>query len=630
METGKRREDVRRRNGGRSERFSRFDVRNSRSAISSRARVTLAFAGLLGIAAFPVYNEARAERAGGASLIPADYRKAQSGGLVSFLLQSDATEEQTENLRERKPATPQLSAQDGTNIRINDPSLDTPERTTQSETTLALLGSTICAGYVDSGGGVLVGLSGFSRSADLGITWEDRGSIPQLSDPVLAVHYATGTFYYGQIAGVGSGIGIGVSRSMDDCQTFPVGANASPSTRFPDMEDKPWIAVDNRRGESDGNVYVCWTRFINGAAGEANTSDLRFSRSTDGGVTFEHEQTISPPSDFFPFGCHIDVGPNGEVYVVWADRGTDHIFFRRSFDGGSTWHDPTRINTRLVRHPGVDRIRECEAGQFRPTLNGDIRMLAQAWMAVDTTGGPFAGNIYVVWASDPLGPIDNSDVYFSYSEDGGDTWEPEVRIAGGTLTDQFEPFVEIGGKGAVAISWYDRRNDPGRNFLIDVYGTFSRDGGNSLDEIERLTDESFPVPPLTGQPSGTGNFDPGRAACYMGEYIAVAAGDESFFYAWGDNRSTLVTSSYPNGRPDPDVYFAQRAIPPIVAPPGFCPGDCNRDALVTVDELITAVRIALGEAAVDTCLDADLNGDGIVTVDELVTAVNAALLGCRS
>jgi hypothetical protein len=59
-----------------------------------------------------------------------------------------------------------------------------------------------------------------------------------------------------------------------------------------------------------------------------------------------------------------------------------------------------------------------------------------------------------------------------------------------------------------------------------------------------------------------------------------------------------------------------------------CPGDCNADREVTVDEIVTAVTLALGELNVDACRNADTSGDLQVTVDELLAAVTAALEGC--
>jgi cytochrome c peroxidase len=60
----------------------------------------------------------------------------------------------------------------------------------------------------------------------------------------------------------------------------------------------------------------------------------------------------------------------------------------------------------------------------------------------------------------------------------------------------------------------------------------------------------------------------------------------------------------------------------------FCHGDCSYDGEVTVDELITAVNIALGTAPLAGCVVGDVNGDGEVTIDELLGAVNNTLAGC--
>lgn len=60
-----------------------------------------------------------------------------------------------------------------------------------------------------------------------------------------------------------------------------------------------------------------------------------------------------------------------------------------------------------------------------------------------------------------------------------------------------------------------------------------------------------------------------------------------------------------------------------------CTCDCTADLLVTVDELLKAVNIALGTAAVDVCLAADRDGNSAVTIDEILAGVTAALNGCE-
>lgn len=62
--------------------------------------------------------------------------------------------------------------------------------------------------------------------------------------------------------------------------------------------------------------------------------------------------------------------------------------------------------------------------------------------------------------------------------------------------------------------------------------------------------------------------------------------------------------------------------------PYLCRGDCNHDGAVTVNELVAAMSIALGNATASWCSVADVDGDGVVTIDELVKAVIGAVRGC--
>jgi hypothetical protein len=57
-------------------------------------------------------------------------------------------------------------------------------------------------------------------------------------------------------------------------------------------------------------------------------------------------------------------------------------------------------------------------------------------------------------------------------------------------------------------------------------------------------------------------------------------------------------------------------------------GDCNGNHVVTVDELVRGVNIALGNLPLAQCLPFDPNGDGGVGIAELVQGVNNALRGC--
>lgn len=84
------------------------------------------------------------------------------------------------------------------------------------------------------------------------------------------------------------------------------------------------------------------------------------------------------------------------------------------------------------------------------------------------------------------------------------------------------------------------------------------------------------------------------------------------------------------------VYVADQEVPGsyglwvtrLDAGPAACPGDCNGDAGVTIDEVIVGVRIAVGIEPISSCATLDADASGSVTVDELVAAVQRVLVGC--
>jgi Ca2+-binding RTX toxin-like protein len=461
----------------------------------------------------------------------------------------------------------QVAAFAGVDVRVNDPTTDNVagDNTTQSETSLVVgPNGEICAGFNDFGPN---GLSGFARSTNFGATWTDLGGLNESGDPVLAYHEASDTYFYASLGNTR----IRVNRSTDGCQSFGAAVNASQNIAGTTLADKPWIAIDNNGGANDGNVYLCFTRFFGGG------SELRVMRSTDGGNTYVNEQILGA-NGTAPFGCNVQVGSDGGVNVTWARRDTDDIVFARSTDAGVSYGAQVTVNTAATREPGTDTIVAC-GGQNRPTLTGNIRMLHQAWMATDTSGGPNDGNLYIVWASDPAGTPDNSDVFFSRSTDDGASWSAMAQLGGGGgATDQFEPNVAVNDVGDVAVVWYDRRNDAANNLNIDVYTAFSSDGGATFQPIIRVTDVSFGVPPLNP------NFNPGAAQCYMGEYIAIDGAGTRFYYMWGDNRSTVTNTNFPAGRPDPDIFFDVLNGPtPPACPAGLVPtivGTAGNDMLV--------------------------------------------------
>ena len=71
-----------------------------------------------------------------------------------------------------------------------------------------------------------------------------------------------------------------------------------------------------------------------------------------------------------------------------------------------------------------------------------------------------------------------------------------------------------------------------------------------------------------------------------------------------------------------------RVVGDTVIIEGRCAGDCNGDNSVTINEIISCVRIALGNDPLSNCLACDGNNDGMVTIPDLISAVRNLLNGC--
>ncbi len=508
------------------------------------------------------------------SLVPASFcwlldspmREFLSGSGESALLAVCTPQAMPSLSLQNAPAQTSPYTYSATTIRVNDPSTDKPEQTTQSETTIALYGDTVLVAFVDTGQYLpatvgVSSLSGYARSDDGGRTFTDLGRVPPssrslgYSDPSLAVD-GQGNFYFSNIQFVPAQRStqsfLGVAKSLDGGQTFSepvlIGGTGPPDVHF---QDKELIAVDNTGGRFDGNVYMAWTEFASG-------SQILFVRSTDGGRTFAEPIVLS--DDVSVQGATPAVGPTGEVYVVWIsfDSGRS-LKIRRSDDGGVTFGSTFTV-AEIARTSDPQASNLCR----RQALRGGIRTLELPSVAVDRSPTSlFRGSIYIAYQSDPDGSgSDMSDVFVVTSLDGGRTFSKPVRVNDDqTSTDQFMPAIAVAADGTVGVFFYDRRLDSD-NRKIDVYFARSRNGGQSFEPNRRVTDISFDVPPTFGQRTSSGNFDYQRGVCYMGDYNQMAADEDFFYLVWGDNRTILKTDTYPNGRPDPDVYFAKIPVQP--------------------------------------------------------------------
>src|ERR1051325_2203430 len=118
---------------------------------------------------------------------------------------------------------------------------------TQSETSVVSFGSTIVAGFNDSGSFASGNhFTGWSFSTDRGATWTDGGFLPvspggDAGDPVLARDNTSAVLYFATLGFVHGDI-IQVFRSTDNGVTWLAPVTGTPGAS---QEDKEWIALNN-------------------------------------------------------------------------------------------------------------------------------------------------------------------------------------------------------------------------------------------------------------------------------------------------------------------------------------------------------------------------------------------------
>jgi hypothetical protein len=203
--------------------------------------------------------------------------------------------------------------------------------------------------------------------------------------------------------------------------------------------------------DANGNINIVWEERVT-----ADNSEIFFMGSTDGGNTFTMPLNISR-SPLNSQWANVAVDGFGNIYVVWLDysvTGIGQILFRRSSDGVN-WVPPLTSQAVNISNSGLQ-----ESKDPKVTALGN-------------------GTVYAIWDTTSPGP--NCEVRYRKSTDGGNTWNPPLTSPGTNLS--VDPglseradikVVNNGVNDIVYVAWDD--NTPG-NF--DIFFRFSTDGGNT-------------------------------------------------------------------------------------------------------------------------------------------------------
>jgi hypothetical protein len=282
------------------------------------------------------------------------------------------------------------------------------------------------------------------------------------------------------------------------------------------------------------DAYAVWVRIRkpgDAQSAEAEHSfafrgDTMFSRTTDGGLTWEEPRAIVMYRDNSgTYSNRFVVLPDGTLVVVFDNvqgagciegkgNGCD-IKAIRSTDRGLTWSDPIEVAPERAIPP-VD-----------PDTGTSIRVdLGRPDLAFDSNpSSPGYGNIYAVWA-DRLGSPKKtpySTVVFTESTDGGLTWSSMVKVNKSPAGAQaFTPAVDVASDGTVGVTYYDLRdNTPDPGVPTDLWLIHCPSGTECTDPVS------------WAETHVAGSFDIERAPTsnrgyYLGDYMGLTSSGTTF------------------------------------------------------------------------------------------------------
>ena len=275
-------------------------------------------------------------------------------------------------------------------------------------------------------------------------------------------------------------------RTDDGGRTFTHPTVIGQSTNL----DRPWLATDRH---TPGMVHVAWAQGTSAGLPAGRQTDLRYTRSTNAGQTFDTPRTIARNSAGLG-NPMLACGAPSTVYILYtaghgeignapADSAAT-VTIITSHDQGNTFHSPIAIGTgtalpAIAAHPN----------------NG---LVCAAFIAHHRHAN-------------------HAGVTLATSHDAGRSWSRTTAITPQHQIVYFQPAVAIDDTGRIGVMAFAINHR-----MVNVTLTVSQP--NSPRFAPPIT--------LTNQP-----FDPTKVNYQLGDYQTLATSAGAFHALWNDTRT---------------------------------------------------------------------------------------------
>jgi len=220
--------------------------------------------------------------------------------------------------------------------------------------------------------------------------------------------------------------------------------------------DKQWFTIDKTNGPGHGFQYQS-DDGINCSGG-----GVEFQRSTNGGVTWQAPIVVPSGTDLGT----LDVDTNGNLFI--GGEGFSNFNCVRSSNAQIGGQTPS-----FDRNTSVNMGGSLGSGGINPAgLDGML------FLAIDRSGTATNNNIYMLASVVPPGRS-TTDVMFVRSTDGGQTFSAPRRINDDPVNpNKWHWFgtLSVAPNGRIDSVWHDTRN-AANNTDSQLFYSFSTDGG---------------------------------------------------------------------------------------------------------------------------------------------------------